>query len=72
MVWIEHQLGDAVVIAQVNEEQAPMVSDPVYPARKADGFTHLGFGELATGVTTKCMHGHKALDSGEKFRESIV
>ena len=47
---INDDLGEAIVIAQVDEQQATMVAHPVDPAGKADVLALVVNSKLATGV----------------------
>ncbi len=47
---VQHQLGQAVVVAQVDEQQAAVVALAVDPARQADIRARIGQTEGAAGV----------------------
>jgi hypothetical protein len=49
-------LGEAVVVAQIDEQQAAVVADAMAPARKADVGAVLGEGQGAAGVGAVAMH----------------
>ena len=42
----EHHLGEAVAVAQVNEDEAAVVAAVLHPAHQADGLTIIGDGEI--------------------------
>ena len=53
----DHQLGDAVVVAQVQEQYAPVVPLAVYPAAQANGLACVALAQLAAGVGAIGVHG---------------
>ena len=55
---IGDDLGHAVVVAQVDEQQAAMVAHAVHPARQADGLADVGLAQVRAGVAAVAMHGH--------------
>ena len=55
-VGVGHNLGEAVMVAQVDEQQAAMVADAVAPAREADGFADVLFAERAACMAAVAMH----------------
>ena len=55
-VGVGHDLRDAVVVAQIDEEQAAVVADAMAPAREPDGFADMRGAERAAGVGTIAMH----------------
>jgi hypothetical protein len=56
-IGLDHALGDAVMVAQVDEDQPAMVAAPVDPARQADGLPDIGLAKLAAGVGAIGVHG---------------
>ena len=46
-ILVGHALGDAVMVAQVDEQHAAMVADDVAPAREANGFADVAVAERA-------------------------
>ena len=56
-IRIGDDLRQAVVVAQVDEQQPAMVADAVHPARKADGGADVGFPQLGAGMAAVSMHG---------------
>ena len=44
-------LGEAVMIAEVDEEQAAMIAHAVHPARKTDGLADVAFAKRAASVS---------------------
>ena len=54
-------LGDAVMIAQVDEDQPAMVAAAIDPAGDARGGADIGFAKLAAGVGAIGVHGRKTL-----------
>ena len=50
MVGMDNHLGDAVVIAQVDEEDSPVIPFAVYPAADAGGFSDITFAQCSAGV----------------------
>ena len=50
-------LGDAVVVAQVHEDEVAVIAHPMDPAGEAHGGADIGRPERAAGVGTKSMHG---------------
>ena len=57
-VGITDHLGQAVMVAQVDEQHAAMVANPVAPARQTDILADVAFAQRAAGVGTIAMHGH--------------
>ncbi len=56
-VGIGQHLRHAVMVAQVDEQDAPVVADPVHPAGKADGLAHMGGVEVGAGMAAIGVHG---------------
>ena len=56
-IRIDHALADAVMIAQVDEQNAAVVADAMAPARQADSLPVLGKPEGAAGVGAITVHG---------------
>ena len=50
-------LGEAVMVAQVDEQEAAMVAHAMDPAGKADGGADVGLAQLATVMASIGMHG---------------
>ena len=55
-IRIDHALGQAVMVAQIDEQHAAMVADAVAPAGQADVCAVLGEGQGAAGVGAVAMH----------------
>jgi hypothetical protein len=53
---VEDHLGDAVVIAQIDEQEMPMVPPAEDPAGQPDGLSHMGLPQLAAGMGAILMH----------------
>ena len=58
-IRIDHELGDSVVVAQVNEQQAAVIADAMAPAGKPDVGAVFGEGEGAAGMGTVAMHDYR-------------
>jgi len=56
-IRIGHHLGEAVMVAQVDEQQAAMVAHAVHPAGNPDGGAGVILAERGAGVGTVAMHG---------------
>ena len=56
-VLVRHHLGDAVMVAQVHEQDAAMVALAVDPARQANGVADVILGKLCASVGTVGVHG---------------
>ena len=56
-VGVGDALGQAVVVAQVDEQQAAVVAHPMDPAGKAHGLADIGGLEGATGMAAIAVHG---------------
>jgi hypothetical protein len=54
---IDHALRQAVMIAQIDEEQIAMVAAAVNPAGDSDGLPTCSGAQLAAGMGTVAMHG---------------
>ena len=60
-IGIGHDLGQAMVVAQVDEQDAAMVADAVHPARKARDTADIGAAQAAAGggaITVQAGRGH--------------
>ena len=55
-IRIGDDLGEAIVVAQVDEQQPAMVADAVHPARNADGGADVGFPQLGAGMAAVTVH----------------
>ena len=66
-IGVDHALRHAVVVAQVDEEQAAVIAHAVHPARQARGGADMGFAQFPARVTAIAMH--VVLD-GPKFEKS--
>ena len=55
-VGIGHDLREAVMVAQVDEQHAAMVADAMAPAREPDGLADVLFAERAAGMGAVAMH----------------
>ena len=56
-VGIGHHLGQAVMVAQVDEQHAAMVADAMAPAGEPDGLADIALAERAAGMGAVTMHG---------------
>jgi hypothetical protein len=56
-IGVGDDLGQAVMVAQVDEQQTAMVADAMHPAGKADGLTDLGRAEGPASERAIAMHG---------------
>ncbi len=63
-VRVGDHLGQAVVVAQVDEQEAAVVAHPVDPAGEADGLADVSGAERATGVGPVGVHGGFRLWNG--------
>ena len=55
-IRIDHALGEAVMVAQIDEQQAAVVADAMAPAGKPDVGAVLGEGQGAAGMGAVAMH----------------
>ncbi len=55
-VGIGHHLGEAVMVAQIDEQHAAMVADAMAPARKPDLDADVAVAERAAGMAAVAMH----------------
>ena len=55
-VRIGYHLSDAVMVAQVDEQQATMIADTMAPAGEPDLFADVAFAQRAAGVGAVAMH----------------
>ena len=53
---MDHDLRDAVVVAEVDEEDAAVVAEAEHPAGEADGLAGVLLAELVAGVCAIGMH----------------
>jgi len=51
VVRLQLHLGDALAVAQVDENDAALIADRVHPAEQGDGRPDVGHGELGTVVS---------------------
>ena len=56
-VRLDHALGDAVMVAQIDEDQPAMVAAAIDPARQPHGLADIGFAQLAAGMGAIGVHG---------------
>ena len=49
-VLVEDDLGDAVAVAQVDEDHAAQIAAAMHPAHQKDGLAGVGGAQLAAGV----------------------
>ena len=54
---VELHLGDALAVAQVDEDDAAVVADGIHPAEQRDGRAEVGLGEL--GAVMGAVHGKR-------------
>jgi hypothetical protein len=52
-------LGHAIVVAQINEQQAAVIADAMAPAGKPNVGAILGEGQGAAGVSAVAMHDYR-------------
>jgi hypothetical protein len=57
-IRIGHALGDAVMVAQVDEQHATMVADDVAPAGQPNRLADMALAKRAAGVGPVTMHGY--------------
>jgi len=55
-IRVRHALGDAIMIAKINEQDAAMIADTMAPAGEADHFTHVRFAQGAAIMGTVAVH----------------
>ena len=63
-VRVGDDLGQAVMVPQIDEQEAAMVADAVAPAGKADGLADVGGAKRAAAVRTVAMHGKPVEGAG--------
>ena len=56
LIRIGHDLRHAVMVAQVDEQQAAMVANPMAPAGQTDGLPDVGVAQRAASVGAIAMH----------------
>ena len=59
-IRIDHALGDPVVVAQIDEQQAAVIADAVAPAGKANVGSLFGEGQGAAGMGAVAMHDYRS------------
>ena len=67
---IEDDLGQPVMVAQVNEHDPAMVPAAVQPARKLDGFTDMGLAQLPAGVGAIGVHRTKTPEKRSNIKKA--
>ena len=65
-----NDLGQAVMVAQIDEQHPAMVADAVNPARDPDGLADMLLAELAAGMGAVAMH--RALNLKEWLNPALV
>ncbi len=55
-IGVAQDLSDAIVIAQIDEQDAAVIADPVDPARQANGLAHVGFIKVSAGMAAESVH----------------
>ena len=55
-IRIGDALGQAVVVAQIDEQQAAVVADAMHPARQARGLFDICFAQFAAGMGPVGVH----------------
>ena len=55
-IWIGNDLRQAVMVAQIDEQQTAMVADAMHPARKTGGLTDIAFAQLRAVMAAITMH----------------
>src|SRR4029077_1497156 len=75
VIPVDHDLGDAMPIAEVEEDQAALIAPPVDPARQSHGLPGVARAELAAGVRpvrARVVGGHgPGMVSGEKESQCL-
>ena len=54
---IDHDLGEAVMVAEIDEQQPAMIAQSMHPAREPDGFADIVFAERAASMCAISVHG---------------
>jgi hypothetical protein len=49
-------LGDAVMIAKIDEQDSAMIALTVDPARKLNPLAHVGLAQLCASMSPVCVH----------------
>jgi hypothetical protein len=62
-------LRDAVVVAQVDEQEGSMIPLAMHPARQLDGLADVFGTKDGAGVRTIAVRGHKWFKGFKKFEE---
>ncbi len=62
-VGIGHHLGEAIMVAQVDEQHAAMVADAMHPAGDPDRGANVGLAERAAGVGAITVHENQVSQS---------
>jgi hypothetical protein len=55
-IRVDHTLGHAVVIAQIDEQHAAMIANAMAPARKTNRFAGLRFARVAAAMGAVAVH----------------
>ena len=56
-VGVAQHLRDPIMVAQVDEQNAAVIADPMDPARQADRLADMGFVQLDAGLAAIGVHG---------------
>jgi len=54
---VGHRLGQAVMVAEVDEQQPAVIAHAMHPARQADGLANVFFAKLAASMAAIKVHG---------------
>jgi len=66
LVWVDDDLGEAVVVTEIVEQDPSMVSFTVNPAGKFDRLADMVFAEFAAGMCPKRVHQKVSFKNGPK------
>ena len=70
-VAVGQKLGHAVMVAQIDKQDAAVIADPVHPTRQAHGFAGVGFVQRRTGMAAVSVHscplGHRPANSSRRY-----
>ena len=63
-IRVGHALGDAVMVAEIDEQHAAMIADAVAPAGEAHDLTDLALAQFSTGMRAVAVHFPLGLEAG--------
>src|SRR6185437_16615737 len=64
-VRLDHALGQAIMVAQIDEDQPAMIAPAIDPARQPDGLSDIGLAKLAAIMGAIGVHRNRSESVGK-------